>query len=149
MNPLHTERGTIAGGISVLMIFLTLCTAIYSLLSLLTAQNELSLNLKNRDAAIDYYAADKLAATALSELASAKVRGGTIASESVTFPVSYDPATETASFIVPIDTYRNLDVSIAFNGSGGYFVINRYCVTNSLDWQEQASGNITVITEFE
>jgi len=148
MKPGQTERGTIAGGISVLMIFLTLCTAIYSLLSLMTAQNSLSLNLKNRDASIDYYTADKLAVVKISDIASAKARGEEIDSGNGPIPVSYDPATETASFTVPIDRYRNLDVSVSFPG-GGPLVINRYCVTNSLDWEEQASGKLTVITGFD
>jgi len=148
MKPGSTERGTIAGGISVLMIFLTLCTAIYSLLSLMTAQNSLSLNLKNRDAAIDYYTADKLAIVKISELASAKARGENLASAHGSFPVSYDPVTETASFTVPIDIYRDLDVSVSFPESG-QLTIKRYCVTNSLDWEEQASGKLTVITGFD
>jgi len=148
MKPGQIERGTIAGGISVLMIFLTLCTAIYSLLSLMTAQNSLSLNLKNRDAAIDYYTADKLAVVKISELASAKARGEEITSGYGNLSVSYGPSIETASFSVPIDKYRNLDVSVSFPGNN-HFVISRYCVTNSLDWEEQTSGKITVLTEFK
>ena len=113
MDTIATQRGTIAGGISVLMIFLTLCIAIYGLLSLLTAENELSLNMKNREAATDYYAADALAASIISDLASAIARGEAIASEARTLPIVYDSETGTASFIVPIDRYRDLDVSIS------------------------------------
>ena len=149
MKPGSTERGTIAGGISVLMIFLTLCTAIYSLLSLLTANNELSLNMKNRDAATDYYAADKLAVMEISQLASAKARGDSDITGSGAVPVAYDASTSTASFIVPIDKYRNLDVSISFPDSSGKYQINRYCVVNSLDWQEQANKKVTVLMDFD
>ena len=150
MENLKLERGTIAGGVSVLMIFLTLCIAIYGLLSLLTAENELSLNQKNRDAAESYYAADAQAATILSELASAESRDGITVSADGTVPIRYDSATNTAVFAVSIDRYRNLDVSVSFSSrSGSKYIINRYCVTNSLDWQEQAGGGITVITEFK
>ena len=149
MKTVQKERGTIAGGISILMIFLTLCIAIYSLLSLLTAQNELSLNKKNRDAAADYYTADASAAITLSEIATEKTYGEVISSQIGTIPISYDATTDTASFIVPIDKYRNLNVSITFLESSGDYNVNNYCVVNSLDWYEQAQGAITVITEFE
>jgi len=131
------------------MIFLTLCIAIYSLLSLLAAENELSLNLKNRDASIEFYAADAAAAIIISEIASMKARGEDPALATGDVNVDYDPATHTVSFIVPIDTYRNLDISFSFPDSGSHFTMNRYSVVNSLDWQEQARGRITVITEFD
>jgi len=149
MESFQVERGTVAGGISVLMVFLTLCVAIYSLLSLLIAENELSLNQKNRDATIDYYTADALATITISNLASAKARDEVTPSEDDPFPISYSPTSGTASFSVPIDKFRRLDVSITFQGNSGKFVTNRYCVVNNLDWQEQAHGKIIVITEFE
>jgi len=149
MEAIRGERGVIAGGVSVLMIFLTMSVAIYGLLSLLTAENELALNQKNRDATTAYYSADAIAAKMISELASARVRGESIGTEDDVIPVSYDFSAGIASFIVPIDTYRNLDVSISFPESRELFVIERYSVVNSLDWQEQIVRNITVITVFD
>ena len=148
MQDVKTERGTVAGGISVLMIFLTLCITIYGLLALITAESELSLNLRNRDAAADYYAADALAVVIISELASAEDRGEISVSETGDIPILHDPGTRGASFTVPIDKYRNLDVSVSFSGGDSHYVIDRYTVVSSLDWQEQAKGNIAVITEF-
>ena len=148
MQDIKTERGTIAGGISVLMIFLTLCITIYGLLALITAESELSLNLRNRDAAADYYAADALAVIIISELASADERVEVSVSETGDIPILYDPETDAASFTLPIDKYRNLDVSVSFPDGGNRYVIGRYIVVSSLDWQEQAGGNIAVITEF-
>lgn len=150
METLKTERGTIAGGISVLMIFLTLCVAIYSLLSLLTAENELSLNQKNRDAARDYYAADALAVAVISEVVSSETRSGMRVSIIGQIPIAYDTETDTAGFVVPIDKFRNLDVSLAFRDDDSYeYEVIKYRVTNSLDWQEQARGKMTVLTEFD
>ena len=149
METVKTERGTIAGGISVLMIFMTLCIAIYGLLALMTAENELSLNLKNRDAAADYYAADALAVTVISEIADAIAESGTPVPTVGTIHIQYGADSNTASFSVPIDEYRNLDVLISFAENGNSIWIDRYRVANSLDWQKQAEETITVITEFE
>ena len=149
METSEWERGTIAGGISVLMVFLTLCITIYGLLSLLAAENELSLNRKNRDAIASYYAADALAAEILSELASAETKGDLAVSADGAVPIHYDAGAGTASFAVPIDQYRDLDVSVSFPSGGGDFVINRYAVVNGFLWQEHTDSRIQVITEFE
>ena len=149
METFNTERGIVAGGISVLMVFITVCIAIYGLLSLLAARNELSLNLKNRDAAVNYYKADARAETIIFELVSVQERGGAFISESDSITVIHSLTGDTATFAVPIDQYRNLDVSIAFSTFNDRFVINRYRVVNSLDWHNQVDSKITVLTKFD
>jgi len=149
MNIIKTERGTIAGGISVLMIFLTLCIVIYGLISLLTARNELSLNLKNREAATNYFTADMRAVTIISELTSMQERSEVSDIRVNDISLIYDSTTDTAYFVVPVDQYRNLDVSVTFIDEGSQFVLNRYRVVNNLNWQDQIDSKITVLTEFE
>jgi len=144
-----TERGMIVGGISVLMVFLTMSIAIYSLLSLLTAENELMLNQKNRDATTTYYRADAKAVQLISEISSMRTRNGSIDSEINSIPILYNSDEDRVMFNVPIDTFRNLDISILFLDDGSSHYIERYRVISSMDWEEMARRNLTVITEFE
>jgi len=148
MGTVKTERRMVVGGLSVLMIFLTMSIAIYGLLSLMTAENELSLNLRNREAATAFYSADAKAAAVISEIASARIRGGNVDSDIATLSVTYDSDTDSAKFIVPIDRYRDLDVIISFSADGSLFVIDSYRVVNNIDWHQQAESGLTVITEF-
>ena len=146
MIGIKAERGTIAGGISVVMIFMTLCIAIYCLLSFMTAENELLLNKKNRDAMVDYYAADAIANKMISGLAAAVIEGNTADLENEGGVLEYDRDTGVATIIISIDMYRNLDISLSFKDDNGEMAINRYVVTSSLDWQKQREKTVTVIS---
>jgi len=149
MGSVRTERGIIVGGVSVLMIFLSISVAIYGLLSLLTTENELSLNLRNRDATIAYYRADAIVAEVISELASTSARSEDLPKEVQAIPVTYDITTSIATFTVPVDDFRNLDVSISFSNDGSHFEINSYRLASSMSWHEEARRGIIVLTEFD
>jgi len=149
MGIVKTERRMVVGGLSVLMIFLTMSIAIYGLLSLMTAENELLLNLRNREAATAFYSADAKAAAVISELASARIQSEKVDSDIAADSVIYDSVADNAKFVVPIDRYRDLNVSISFSADGSLFVIDSYRVVNNIDWHQQAESGLTVITEFE
>ena len=149
MGTLKTERRMVVGGLSVLMIFLTMSIAIYGLLSLMTAENELLLNLRNREAATAFYSADAKAAAVISELASARIQREKVDSDIAADSVIYDSVTDSARFVIPIDRYRDLNVSISFSADGSLFVIDSYRVVNNIDWHQQAESGLTVITEFD
>ena len=129
-----------------MMIFLTMCIAIYSLLSYITAENELSLNKKNRIATVDYYAADAIATKIISELAVDVSEDNTQALENKLGTFEYDKLTGIVSMIIPIDLYRNLDVSLSFADNDGRMTINRYKVVSSIDWAKQIEKKINVIS---
>ena len=149
MQTMRFERGTIAGGISILMIFLTLCITVYGLLSLLTARSEKSLNEKNRAATEEYYAADSSSLILVSEIISARLKDdiSSFLVDRETPQILYESTTDTASFLMPIDAYRNLYVSVTFTDDDEY-IVNNYNVTNNLEWWEQIEDKLDLITVF-
>lgn len=67
---------TSVSGISVLMVFLILCIAIFAVLTLSAAQNEWHLTERNETQVNNYYACDSLAQQQLAELHTAVQQGG-------------------------------------------------------------------------
>lgn len=147
MDTIKTEQGTVAGGTSIIIIFITISIAIYGLLAVYVARNELELNRKNRDAAVDYYAADAAAAKILFEISAARF-GRSDIYEIDGVSILYDEMTSAASFVISIDEFRELNVSVSFPQNGGFMEIVLYRVTSSQNWHEQTEKKINVITDF-
>jgi len=112
----------------------------------MTAESELSLNRKNRDATVDYYVADATAVKIISQLALAVLDGNPAEITVEGGEVVYNNETGVATFVIPIDMYRNLDISLSFMDDKGKMAINRYRVVSSLDWQKQRVQTITVLS---
>ena len=101
------KSGGVSGAVSLVMIFCVLCLAVFSVLTLATADRESRLSEMTARSAADYYQADHDATV----IAAALCGGGSP-------PADVDIAGEgdTASFRLPVGDSLGLDVAISVHG---------------------------------
>ena len=110
--------GGVSGAVSLVMIFCVLCLAVFSVLTLATADRERNLAELTARSAAEYYAADGQAVRIVAALR----EGDTVpAGVEVAHTVSEYPGgpVEEAEFIVPINDDLSLDVAVRLRDQGG------------------------------
>ena len=110
--------GGVSGAVSLVMIFCVLCLAVFSVLTLATADRESKLSAMTARNAADYYEADRLAVAVVAAL-----RDGTALPTDVevarVFSSYPDGAAEDAEFTIPIGENQALDVAVRLRDRGG------------------------------
>ena len=99
------RSGGVSGAVSLVMIFCTLCLAIFSVLTQATAEREFRLSEMTERNAEEYYRADHDATVIVAALRSGTDPG-----------VDIDWDGDTASFLLPIGESLGLDVAVSVRG---------------------------------
>ena len=107
------RSGGVSGAVSLVMIFCVLCLAVFSVLTLATADRESKLSEMAAKSAAEYYQADYEATVIAAALGS----GGPLPAD---VEVAWDG--DTASFRLPMGDSLGLDVAISVHG-GSYEVL--------------------------
>ncbi len=112
--------GGVSGAVSLVMIFCVLCLAVFSVLTLATADRERNLAELTARSAAEYYAADCQAV----EIVAALRDGQTVPAPAdvdiaLTISEYSDHAVQIAEFAVPIDDSQALDVAVCLRDQGG------------------------------
>ena len=116
------RSGGVSGAVSLVMIFCTLCLAIFSVLTQATAERESRLSEMTARNAEEYYRADYDATVIVAALCSG------------TNPdVEIDWDGDTASFLLPIGESLGLDVAVSVHG--GTCEILRWQTVYTGDWE--------------
>ena len=118
------RSGGVSGAVSLVMIFCVLCLAVFSVLTLATADREAKLSEMTARNAAEYYQAD-YAATAI---AAALSKGGPLPAD---VDVVWDG--NTASFRLPMGESLGLDVAISVRG--GSYEILRWQTVYTGSWE--------------
>ena len=108
------RSGGVSGAVSLVMIFCVLCLAVFSVLTLATADREAKLSEMTARNAAEYYRADYTATA----IAAALSGGGPLPAD---VDVAWDG--DTASFRLPIGESLGLDVALSVHGDGSYEVL--------------------------
>lgn len=118
------RSGGVSGAVSLVMIFCVLCLAVFSVLTLATADRESRLSEMTAKNAAEYYEAD-YRATAIA----AALRSG------APLPADVDVVWDgdTASFRLPVGDSLGLDVAISVRGES--YEILRWQTVYTGDWQ--------------
>lgn len=118
------KSGGVSGAVSLVMIFCVLCLAVFSVLTLATADREARLSEIMARNAEEYYQADYNATV----IAAALSRGGPL-------PAGVDVAWDgdTASFRLPMGDSLGLDVAISIRG--GSYEILRWQTVYTGSWE--------------
>ncbi len=145
----QNSKGTGVGGVSILIVFVTLCLVIFGALALLSARSDLTLAERSHDATVAYYNSDALAQSKIAQIADAlralaQDELSTL-DEDVYFSAVHErmgsdyafvtsDAGRTLSFAEPIDDVRTLYVRLAPTPLDGGFAIEAYTVVADGDW---------------
>lgn len=118
------RSGGVSGAVSLVMIFCVMCLAVFSVLTLATADREARLSEMAARHAAEYYRADRDATV----IAAALKNGGPL-------PAGVDIAWEgdTASFRLPAGDSLGLDVAVSVRGGG--FEILRWQMLYTGSWE--------------
>ena len=109
------RSGGVSGAVSLVMIFCVLCLAIFSVLTLATADRERKLSEMTARSAEEYYRADREATA----IAAALSRGEPLPAET-DVEIAWDG--DTASFLLPVGDSLGLEVALSVR-SGGYEIL--------------------------
>lgn len=118
------RSGGVSGAVSLVMIFCVLCLAVFSVLTLATADRESRLSEMTAKNAAEYYEADYHATV----IAAALRNGAPLPTD---VDVVWDG--DTASFRLPMGDSLGLDVAISVHG--GSYEILRWQTVYTGDWQ--------------
>lgn len=143
--PFKNSRGTGAGGVSILMVFVILCLVIFSALSLVSAQADLRLSTNTRNGVESYYKADANAAAVIAKIdAAIRTSGGDAAKlraacqkiQGVTMVLGGQSGSLHILFTVPMDEGRELFVGLGPTAgqSGKTYEITSYRVVDTSEW---------------
>lgn len=130
------RSGGVSGAVSLVMIFCVLCLAVFSVLTLATADREARLSEMTAQSAADYYAADTLAVSIVAALRDGLPLPADAAELEVVHVLSEysDGAEETASFSLPAGENQSLNVEVLLRDKGG-----KTC--KILRWQTEYTGS--------
>lgn len=118
------KSGGVSGAVSLVMIFCVMCLAVFSVLTLATADREAKLSEMTARNAADYYRADYDATRIVSALQS-----GSPLPADLDADIAWDG--DTASFVLPMGDSQGLDVAVSIRGG----------VCKILRWQAVYTGN--------
>ncbi len=122
------------GTSSLILVFVVLCLTIFSLLSLVSAMNDMRLAQKSLTATAQYYEADSLAEKKLKEIDHAIKNARSLKAE---LGEIYDPVTGKIYYEIPINENLVLCVELQVI-NGAKYGEKRY---NILKWQEENRGS--------
>lgn len=127
--------GGVSGAVSLVMIFCVLCLAVFSVLTLATADREAKLSDITAQSAADYYAADTLAVSIVAALRDELPLPAEAAELEIVHVLSEysDGAEETASFSLPAGENQALNVEVLLRDRSG-----KTC--KILRWQTEYTG---------
>ena len=117
--------GGVSGAVSLVMIFCVLCLAVFSVLTIATADREAKLAEMTARNAADYYEADRQAV----EIVAALQSGDTLPTD-----VEITRTGNTAAFSLPVGENQALNVEVLLGGQDG-----RTC--EILRWQTEYTGS--------
>ena len=123
------RSGSVSGAVSLVMIFCVMCLAVFSVLTLATADRESKLSGMTAENAEDYYKADYEAT-----VIAAALRGG------MDPDMEIDWDGETASFLLPVGDHLGLDVALRVHG--GSCEILRWQTVYTGDWEPDEFLNL-------
>lgn len=128
--------GSVSGAVSLVMIFCVLCLAVFSVLTLATADREAKLSAMTAQNAADYYAADTLAVAIVAALQDGSPLPVDEEDVEIThiFSEYPDGTTETAEFSLPIGDDLTLHVAVLLRDKDG-----KTC--KILRWQTEYTGS--------
>jgi hypothetical protein len=116
--------GLNVGTSSIMMLFVVLCLTVLAVLSLLSANSQMTMTLRAANSVSAYYAADTKAAEIYDAVVSGDITGVTVKETDVGFIYSYT---------VPIDEHQTLAVEL-FGDILGQFVVNKWKIVEADDW---------------
>ena len=122
------KSGGVSGAVSLVMIFCVLCLAVFSVLTLATADREARLSEMTARSAADYYRADHDAT-----VVAAALRNGTSSSLPAELDADITWDGDTASFLLPVGDSLGLDVAVSVHG--GACEILRWQMVYTGDWE--------------
>ena len=105
------KSGGVSGAVSLVMIFCVLCLAVFSVLTLATADRESKLSEMTARNAAEYYQADYNAT-----IIAAALKNGRPLPAGLDVDITWDGSGETASFLLPAGDSLGLDVAISLRG---------------------------------
>ena len=135
-NSKRNSAGVSIGGATIVMIFSVLCLTIFSVLSLITAKNDLTLSQKAAAAVTDYYDADARAVEIMDMLAST-YDGEYHTPAGVEVDIQYDYSTAVLSYSVPVN--ENLNLSVLLFARDGDMSVAVWELTDSGAWTADES----------
>ena len=138
-NSKRNSSGVSIGGATIVMIFSVLCLTIFSVLSLITAKNDLTLSQKAAASVSDYYKADSRAVEIMDMLA-ASYDGEYRAPGDVEVDIQYDFSTAVLSYSVPVN--ENLNLSVLLFAEGKDMSVILWELTDSGAWTADESINV-------
>lgn len=118
------KSGGVSGAVSLVMIFCVMCLAVFSVLTLATADREAKLSEMTARNAEEYYRADYNAA-----VITAALRNGSPLPADLDVDITWDG--DTASFLLPMGDSLGLDAAVSIHG-GEYEILR---------WQTVYTGN--------
>ena len=118
------RSGGVSGAVSLVMIFCVLCLAVFSVLTLATADRESKLSEMTARSAEEYYRADYNAT-----VIAAALRSGSPIPADLDVEISWDG--DTASFRLPVSDSLGLDVALSVHGG----------ICEILRWQTVYTGS--------
>lgn len=128
---LGSSMGVSVGSATLVMLFAVLCLTLFSVMALVTANQEWQLAKKSAQSVTDYYAADTLAAQVYHALPpfSTTLDGTEVAGISIS-----QESDGTLAYAVPVDDRQSLNVSLQWNEEEGRWNILSWVVVQTADW---------------
>ena len=120
------RSGGVSGAVSLVMIFCVLCLAVFSVLTLATADREAKLSEMTARSAEEYYRADHDAT-----VIAAALRSGSPIPADLDVAIAWDG--DTASFRLPVSDSLGLDVALSIHG--GTYEILRWQTVYTGSWE--------------
>ena len=127
------KSGIGLGSASVLLVFVVLCLAIFTVISFITARNDKVLALIEAEMVINYYHADMQAELILAKLLRYGLDISEVGDVEVIWEWNMELMAETAEFAYPINEDRELYVRIAFHGDS--FDILNWQTRDTVPWE--------------
>ena len=120
------KSGGVSGAVSLVMIFCVMCLAVFSVLTLASADRESKLSEMTAQSAADYYRADYDATVIVAAL-----QNGSPLPSDLDVDIAWDG--DTASFLLPVGDSQGLDVAVSIHG--GACEILRWQMVYTGDWE--------------
>ncbi|MDR1194549.1 MAG: hypothetical protein LBK98_10385 [Peptococcaceae bacterium] len=128
-NDGRKAAGINVGSASIIMVFAVLCLTIFSVLTLVTARNDLALTESYARSVASYYAADTRAIAIYNQLAA----GDAVFDEDIELSRAPAGGGSLISYSVPIDSGQNLNVLLEETPAG--LRIAEWLVAEKEDWE--------------
>lgn len=123
------SMGVSIGSATLVMLFAVLCLTLFSVMALVTANQELELAEKSARSVTDYYRADALAAEVCNAMPAPSDRLDGCQVSGVTLTQAPDG---TVSYAVPVDERQDLTVSLQWED--GRWQIRSWVVVQTAEW---------------